>query len=404
MSNRSAIILVIDGLGAAHLGPYGNSWVGTAGFDALAAESLVVEHAISDCPTIRSSYRSYWQGRHAMCQDGDLPSIAALCRSHGIEPRLITDVPDVANHHLAAEFASHVVPINLQAPLAAVPERTHFAHFAESVVSTLEQLQPPFCLWVHAMGLSGPWDCPYEMRKTYVDESDPQPTEETVPPQFYDVAADPDRLWRHHVAYAAQVSLIDASIAVLRDVIRDLASERELLTILTSPRGYPLGDHGHVGYAPALLNAEQLQVPLLIHGATDEEVPCRAQQIAQPPDVFGTLVDWFGLNVDRRSTGARSLLCLGEDRHWQSAASLSDGNTAFRTGGWYLVTPVDASDDSAQLYVKPDDRLEVNEVSQRLPDTVRQMSAALDEFRAAAWKERLDRLEPLDALLRQAQV
>ena len=308
MSERSALILVIDGLGAAHLGPYGNSWVGTPGFDALAAESLLVEYAISDCPKLQACYRSYWQGRHALCADRDSPSLPALCGSKNISAHLITDAPDIANHHLAAEFAAEIIPINLQAELAATPERTHSARFVGAIISALEGLEPPFCLWVHAMGLSGPWDCPYDMRMNFVDESDPEPTVDSVPPQFHDPHADPDTVWSMQVAHAAQVSLIDASLALLCEAVDELEFGGELLTMLTSPRGYPLGEHGYVGYAPSLLHAEQLHVPLLVRGAPQHDSPLRTRAIAQPPDVFGTLADWLALDVDRRNTGAFSLL------------------------------------------------------------------------------------------------
>jgi hypothetical protein len=56
------------------------------------------------------------------------------------------------------------------------------------------------------------------------------------------------------------------------------------------------------------------------------------------------------------------------------------------------------------LYVKPDDRLEVNEVAQHLPATVVQMTAALGAFQAAAQSEKLDQQGPLDAALCEACV
>ena len=84
---------------------------------------------------------------------------------------------------------------------------------------------------------------------------------------------------------------------------------------------------------------------------------------------------------------------------------IADGRRGLRTGGWYLEAGAhDAGPSSPHLYVKPDDRLEVNEVAQRLPETVAKMSTALEAFQAAAAAEQLDQLEPLDASLREAWV
>ena len=52
MDARSAIILVVDRLGAGHLGPYGNTWVETPALNRLAAESVLFELAITDSPQL----------------------------------------------------------------------------------------------------------------------------------------------------------------------------------------------------------------------------------------------------------------------------------------------------------------------------------------------------------------
>ena len=60
-----------------------------------------------------------------------------------------------------------------------------------------------------------------------------------------------------------------------------------------------------------------------------------------------------------------------------------DGQRAIRTPSWYLRTGSssrDATASAAELYFKPDDRFEVNELLGRCPDVAEQLIAAYDDF------------------------
>ena len=78
---------------------------------------------------------------------------------------------------------------------------------------------------------------------------------------------------------------------------------------------------------------------------------------------------------------------------------------ALRTPGWLLrVPPAEASLDdaeiTAELYVKPDDRWEQNDVSIRCPDIVEGLKQVLDEFLSAAQENDPEKLTSLDEVLR----
>ncbi|HUE73558.1 MAG TPA: hypothetical protein VMP01_21960, partial [Pirellulaceae bacterium] len=62
MSLRSAVVIVVDRLGPAYLGPYGNTWLDTPAFNALASRSLVCETVLAQSPQLADAYRAYWTG------------------------------------------------------------------------------------------------------------------------------------------------------------------------------------------------------------------------------------------------------------------------------------------------------------------------------------------------------
>ena len=113
----NAICLVFDRLQAGFLGSYGNTWIETPSFDRLAGQSFLFDQALLDSPRLERLYRSYWQGRHAMCpgekrtvhfrghENWDSPSsLAAMLRDAGVTSALLTDEPLVARHPLAVDF------------------------------------------------------------------------------------------------------------------------------------------------------------------------------------------------------------------------------------------------------------------------------------------------------------
>src|SRR5688500_17411106 len=89
MPHPSAIILVIDRLGAGYLGAYGNTWLETAAFNRFAARALLCEQVLASSPNLASAYRDYgWSG-----PDGS--SLLLQTRSAGYRSVLVTDEPEL---------------------------------------------------------------------------------------------------------------------------------------------------------------------------------------------------------------------------------------------------------------------------------------------------------------------
>jgi hypothetical protein len=104
----------------------------------------------------------------------------------------------------------------------------------------------------------------------------------------------------------------------------------------------------------------------------------RSQALVQPADLPGTFVDWLELNRVGLGDGtASSLLPIiqGEKLAWRDHLRMtSRHDRALRTRAWHLRQPLTGA---AEMYAKPSDRWEVNEVANLLPEVAEGMQAVL---------------------------
>ena len=395
----SAIVFVVDRLGAGFLGPYGNTWVETQSCNRLASEGLLCEFAVSDSVSLETVYRSYWTGRHAM--DGrpaeeTLPEAAAKV---GLKTILLTDEPLVAEHSLAAGLAEKILlPVDEAAAVAMEIEETQIARLTQAAMEVIAQKREPYLLWVHSRGMSGPWDAPLKYRNAFRDEDDPQPGDFTAPPLIKQGSSfDPDELLRYVHAFAGQVTVTDLCLGALLDAAEEHRMERDTLFAFTSPRGYPLGEHGQVGAVEDALYGEALSVPLILRLPRGSGALMRTQEIIQPGDLHNLLL----AQVVHETPSLLRDIAEGRDHPPRDiACAVAKGERAIRTPAWFL-REVRKGDDEpkVELYAKSDDRWEVNEVARRAAEVVDDLQAALNAFEQAARVGGLAELSPLaDAL------
>ena len=380
---RSAVVLVVDRLSASQLGPYGNTWFDTPALNRLASESVLFENMLADSPQLEKSYHSYWQGLHSSCTAGKhaRPDLLQLLHQAGTFSTLLTDEGLVAEHALAEGFDRCLAAsVTAATQAAADVAQTEIAHLMAAAIEQLKPIHSSSLLWIHSRGMNGPWDGPTELRMALVDEEDPVPGDFIEPPhkQFKE-KPDPDELLGYNQAYAGQVMALDICIEAFLDALSDSPAANETLLIFTSPRGYPLGQHARVGPCDNALYAELLHVPLLIRYPDSQRATERCHALVQPADLFSTLADWFEVSAEGPLAHSQSLSALLENRQpspRDRICSVSDGQISLRTQGWFLRQ----AEDRRELYAKPDDRWEVNEVSDRCGDVAEQMAEAANLY------------------------
>ena len=171
---------------------------------------------------------------------------------------------------------------------------------------------------------------------------------------------------------------MDSALAgLLADLPDDVA------VLLTADHGQALGEHLVVGPVRPFLHEEIVHVPLILYGP-GWRAGHRVAALTQSVDLAPTLAELFGdrlenahgqsllplLGLEQRSL--RDYACMGlrvgEKIEWR-----------VRTPEWALLLPLEEGSEP-RLYVKPDDRCEVNNVVHPHPEHAEALVKTLRTF------------------------
>ena len=333
-------ILVLEAA-AVHLGfvgCYGNDWVATPNLDRLAADGVVFDQHFADPMTAHDA---------------------------GVAMRREA-VPSLEG------FASHA------------------AEVIDAWLASDERL-----LWIDGPDLAPPWRLSDDLLTTYLEEDDEEQGAEPMPdPATGLTEYTVEELDRLQSTYAAVVTFFDAQLGALLDRLTEAAKLDDVLLCVTARHGLPLGEHGVTGVVRPWQHEELVHLPLIVRLPGGLEAGARVMGLTQPVDLLPTLLGLAGLPVPEGLHGhalwplvrgeasqvrpcAHARLRIGEREEW-----------LLRTPDWAFLLPVAQPEDEARrprLYVKPDDRWEVNDLAPRLPEeadrlerVLRQLVASLD--------------------------
>jgi hypothetical protein len=382
----NALCLVIDRLHVGYLGAYGNAWCQTPSLDRLASQATVFDHALIDSPDLDALYRSYWHGRHALCADGPpalRPALAEQLGEAGVTTILMSDEPQVIRNPCAIDFDELIeVEPAWEAETAGTIEQTQLARCFMRLIQRIESAREPFFLWCHLASLGATWDAPLNFREAYVEPGDPPPpTWAEVPNCIHPADDDPDVLLGVSQSYAGQVTLLDTCLGALLECLESAPAGRDTLLTLVSLRGFPLGEHRRLGPCDDALFSELIHVPWMMRFPDGLAAAARSQQLIEPADLWASLLDWWKI-APQQSPTACSLLPLARQEPAIERDRLCirgrGAERAIRTPAWYLRVA-----DEPQLFVKPDDRWEVNNVTPRCQEVSECLLHALSQCQQA---------------------
>ena len=370
---RGAVVLTFDGVNTAFLGPYGNTWLATPGWNQLATSSLLMEQCLTPNTQAEEAFRDLWGGTTGQ------KMLAEQLREHSVTSRLISDDEKVLQIARETGFSS-VETMAIPSTTAAADDLEQTALF-QQIDTALHRISSAdhstTVNWIHLLGMMGPWDAPPEMRDTLFDEEIGEaPTWISPSPITNQDPLDSDDLLRWQVSYAAQIQVIDFCLQAVQNWLEAIPSSIRPLLIVSAPRGCNLGTHGSC-LDDATLWTDTAQVPLFVVDG-EQTRSLRSQGLASWLDIGPTLIDYMTgrSNADRRSLLHRiqqpGLTC--RDR----CLLRSQHEVGLRTEDWFLKL---STSSDLNLYIKPDDRNDINEISQKLGSITEQLCLALIELR-----------------------
>jgi hypothetical protein len=374
-SNLCALVLHFDALAVRFLGCYGNEWVATPAIDRLAHESVVFDHCFSPLDLLGSGAREgAFDLALAAYRAGQVRVGWGTCSIRAIPPR---DVEILA----PARGESHGL-----------------GRLLASAGDWIEQGNGgPQLLWLDLGMAPAEWAPSADLIDEYLDGKSPFDlrgessgvVEESISLEQLDSLRD---------TYAARIAELDRHLGMLLDRLRGSGRWPETLVVLSADQGFPLGEHDVVGLATPWLHNERDHVPLIVKwpGALDGS---RSPSLVSPADIGPTLAAGLGVCTDP-VPDAMSLVPIftGEPARPREylVSGLSDREYAIRTTPWKLILPVGSSPDRPrQLYAKPEDLFEINEVSHHRLDVADHLELQLWRYLDARRRGTLDSLPPL---------
>ena len=349
--------LSIDGLQNAMLGTYGNAWIQTPALNRLAAQSVVFDQYYT--PSL-----NLW----------DIFDILIGNPVRGTHNILLTDDSDVLLHPRFGEFSKkQLLETSSSSESVHELENTQIFKAMASAVdlyrTTSTMSDTPSLCWLHLNGFRGIWDFPLHYREIHRDDEDPEPYKGVELPNYS--APSPDELQAVLEAYSGGVAVLDDVILVLLNLLEN-NELGETIFVLMGTRGFSLGEHHRIG-ANDSLYSENLHLPLIIRFPRQEYATVRVPRLVQPQD----LAEWF--QIQKKLPYAPLFQCVQEETVTKHEPHLyfhnESGETAILTPEWFLRR---TENNRAELYVKPDDRFEVNDVADRREDVAEELLQRLE--------------------------
>ena len=159
-----------------------------------------------------------------------------------------------------------------------------------------------------------------------------------------------------------------------------------------------MGEHLRLGPCDEALHGELVHVPLLWRFPDRLGAMGRSQALVEPADLWATILDYWGISRGPHSPTGISLMPLVREEPVAARQRLvvagRGQERAIRTPAWYL-----RKTESPELYAKPDDLWEVNDVAVRCQEVVDGLLDAADQFEQAIYGGNAGELPPLSEVL-----
>ncbi|MGL6076609.1 MAG: sulfatase family protein [Fimbriiglobus sp.] len=359
------------------IGAYGNDWIATPTLDRLAAEGITWDQHLSDHPQPAAANRAWRTGLH---QTPGIPREAhqaedlleALNRAGTktilIEQSGVESLPEFyagwQERFDARPSPADGTPIDLL--LTVLPEVA--SHLGES-----------WLLWLDWNAFGRPWYIPAEVFGAYIDEEEtaeePVPAWADPPTGWFD--RDDLESWEYlHRSFAAAMTTFDVQLGQVLAKLEELGLLKETRILFTTDHGTPLGEHGQIGIHTPQMHEELVHLPLIVKepGGLGGK---RITRVTQPADLMPTILRWHGISVPDGLDGED---LQTSQSHREAIGGLVQGDLGewyLRTADRHLILPMGDDERGVQMYQKPEDRWEVNNLRASYLEETEELEARL---------------------------
>ena len=218
---------------------------------------------------------------------------------------------------------------------------------------------------------------------------------------------DEAELLRLRRTYAGTVTLVDRWLGELFDALRRQGRMDDTLLVFTSDQGEPLGEHGYVRRFRPWLYEELIHTPLIVRMPGGQFGGRRHQALVQTVDLLPTILSALGLPPSEQAHGHDLLpLIRGEQTKVRDYACMGMDVEEFAIRTHHLAPDRPGrgrprrSPETAELYRKPEDRWDQNNVIEQYPEVAEHLELTLRRFVEAVGRDSLDALPPLREVAR----
>lgn len=229
---------------------------------------------------------------------------------------------------------------------------------------------------VDGPSLAAPWNVPEDLLTLYTEDDEVEPWPNPPPGELDDEEA----VLRVQDTYAAAVTWFDAQFGALLEDIAKRSWADELLLAFTAASGYPLGEHDRLGWDRPWLHEEVVHVPLIVRCPGCLFAGTRVWALTQPDDLWRHVANVLESPLASLMSGSMETIRPHAISSWRMGPR---SEHAIRTDDWALLLPGDRDADDPprerQLYLKPDDRWEVNDLAQQEAERAEDLERLLRE-------------------------
>ncbi|MFT5287333.1 MAG: arylsulfatase A-like enzyme [Planctomycetota bacterium] len=332
---KLVVLAVIDTLSAVHVSHLGYPRNTSPNLDALAAEGVTFEQAITTASYTVASIPSILTGRypdrHGLSwYDRELPSdedtLAELFANAGYESFAAVMVANGGVVRGALQgFDDYLemwvgkgpegsVEFEVDGDTVHIPEVQNMIPLVRDQLASIEGDEKLF-LYLHILEPHGPYTPPKEYLERFVDEYCPQPVREdqdfkTLRSQVLRKGKKGPAIPLFVRTYDAFIAWADHNFGLILDEIKLQGLYEEALIIVTSDHGEIFMSHGQIGHGKQLYD-EVMRVPLIIklpssYGVSNLRLP----QLVSNIDVVPTICDLIGMPRGAKQLDSYSLAPL----------------------------------------------------------------------------------------------